>query len=324
MSLRYIIQQVGYKMGLNPQDAGQRGVLLRFINEACTELYSQNDMVGSMREEIFRVNGDQTIALPPYVGQVRAMREMFTARAIHLNQVRPHYNEFNWKDAWRNWRLKGIVALHTSVRNQSLCTVTVGAIENPPLIVTISGPTPTASRINEVLTMDAVNKTTVNTFLDITSFKKDRPNNYNVILTDIDSLELAVIANDNLQSQYQIIDVSTFPWTNIVTDTLSNYVEVLFKQSLPKLSNDGDEFIAQGYDDIIVNKSLQLWSEEQGKIEEAIAYDGKATRSLARIQEDANRATEDVVALVRNPHDTLQPRIRTGRRWYSRWWNYGV
>ena len=50
---------------------------------------------------------------------------------------------------------------------------------------------------------------------------------------------------------------------------------------------------------------MQLSNEEQNKSDIALAYDSKATRSLARKQEDQNRATEDEIALSRNPHDRL-------------------
>lgn len=313
MSLGYILKQVGVKMGLSPAAADQRATLLRFVNEATAELYTQSDMDGSLLEQVWRVNGDQTIAVPAYVGQIRAMREADTMIAWHLNQARPRYNTSNWQDMWRNWRMKGLGPLHTSVRNQSVVTVTVGNVETPPISVTISGSTPTASRINEVLVMDALTKTTTNPYNDIVQFSKDRANNYDVVMTDVDGLELSVIRNDMLEAQYQIIDVSLCPWLNIATGTLDHYLEVLFKRALAWMSEDGDEFLDTSvYDNVIVNKCLQLWAEEQGKAEEALAYDAKATRTLARIHEDANRGAEDVVALVPNPHDSLNPRVRTG------------
>jgi hypothetical protein len=85
------------------------------------------------------------------------------------------------------------------------------------------------------------------------------------------------------------------------------------------LSNDTDEFVfGQKYDNIIVNKVMQLWYEEQGNPELAMAFDTKATRSLARKHEDQNRATEDMIATVANPHDVLLPRVRAGRKKYYR------
>lgn len=313
MSAGYILSQVGLKIGLNPADSGQRAMLLRFLNEAAPELYAQSDMSGSLREQIFKVNGDQTIALPHYVGQIRAVREMDSQIAWHLNQLRPRYIQFNWPDMWRNYRLKGLGALQTSIRNQSQLQVVVAEVETPPIQVTISGSTENASSVSETVVMDSTTKTTTNAFTDISAIKKDRVNGVDVTVLDIDGLQVSAIPNNFLQAQYQIIDVSLAPWLNQDTGRLDHYVEILYKEALPVFKDDSDEFPAQGYDNVLVNKCLQLYYEEQGNSELAIGYDAKATRTLARIHEDANRSTEDTVALVENPHDSLSPRQRSNR-----------
>ena len=74
MALNYILEQVGYKMGLDPSQSTQRSVLLRFVNTAAKELYHMSDMAGCYEEQYFKVNANQTIALPDYVGQIRALR----------------------------------------------------------------------------------------------------------------------------------------------------------------------------------------------------------------------------------------------------------
>lgn len=313
MPLSYILNQVGQKIGKNPVLVGDREVLLRFVNEAAPELYVQSDMAGSLREQIFRVNGDQTIALPAYVGQIRAVRELDSQISWHLNQLRPRYNQMNWPDMWRNWRLKGLEPLQVSIRNQSVMTVTVPSVETPPIIVTLTGSTTTSANISETLTMDTLMKSGMNDYVHITAITKNVVNVVDVSISDVDGRVLTVIPNNQLSAMYQIIDVSLAPWLNQTTGILDHYVEVLYKQALPVFQNDFDEFPAFGYDNVIVNKVLQLWYEEQGNPTLAAAYDSKATRSLARIHEDANRAAEDVAALVENPHDMLSPRQRANR-----------
>jgi len=319
MGLKYILNQVGNKIGLNPSDTDQRATLLRFVNEAAWELYQQSDMPGSLMEMVIKVNGDQTIALPRFVGDLRAVREYNSQIPWHINQMRPRYNYANWSDMWRNWRIKGKQALQRSVRNQSLVTAVVDVVEVPNLLVTISGPTASAAMTNEVLQMDALSKTTVNNFLDISSVTKNRYNAVNVSIQDVDGLELTVVNNNELEAAYLIIDVSTFPWLNQSMSLQDHYLEVLFKRALVQLSDDGDEFPASGCDNIIVNKAMQLWAEEQGKGELALGYDSKATRSLARITEEQNRATEDTVALIPNGHDELLVKIRPNKPGRYRW-----
>ena len=318
MSVKYILHQVGVKMGLSPSDPSQRLVLLRFLNEAAKELYDQSDMPGCLMEQVFKVNGDQTITCPSYVGKIRAARELDSQISWSINQMRPRYNQFNWPDSWRNLRLKNRQALMATVTNASVGVITVPAVENPPIVVSVSGPTTASTNVAENVTMIQTSMQTVNQYTDYTSVKKDRVNGYDVTLSDVDGKVLTVIPNNTLAALYQIVDVSQCPWLAISTNTLDHYIELLYKKALPRLSNDADEFPALDYDDILVNKCMQLWAEEQGKNDMALAYDVKASRSLARATEDQNRATEDVIATVANPHDVLLPRVRAGRRKYYR------
>ena len=50
---------------------------------------------------------------------------------------------------------------------------------------------------------------------------------------------------------------------------------------------------------------MELFLEEQGKIEEAILHDKKATRSLARRQADLERGQEQKAVFKRHNHDKL-------------------
>ena len=328
MALKHIIDLVANKMGLNSEDANQRQVLLRFINEAAYEIYNQCDPAGSVMEQVFRVNGDQTVSLPSYVGPLRAIREYSSFIPWSLNQMRPRYNQSNWNDFWRNWRLKGMFALEKSVTNQSQMVVTVPVVENPPITVTVSGSTAQAAYVSETLTMSAVNNSTTNLFTDVKAFIKSKNTLYDVSLTDIDGNLLSVIPSNELSAKYQIVDVSTCPWLQFTTSTLDHFVEVLYKKALPVFQFDGDEFPAFNYDFIISNKAMQIWSQEQGQVQQALAYDQMTTRSLARRLEEENRATEDCVAFVENTHDLLNPRIRARRpaRYggYSTTTRYGV
>jgi hypothetical protein len=266
----------------------------------------------------FKVNGDQTITCPHYVGALRGVRELDSQVNWSLNQLRPRYNQFPWPDMWRNIRLKNRQALQTSVSNESVGVITVSAVETPPIVVSISGPTSSASEATEDITMDALTKQTVNQYIDYVSVKKDRVNLCDVTLSDVDGKVLTVIPNNRLEALYQVVDVSSCPWLSISTNKVDHYLELLFKKALPWLENDNDEYPVPRCDNVLVNKMLQLWNEEQGKVDIAAAYDAKATRSLSRKTEDQNRATEDTVALVQNPHDSISPRIRQGRRRYYR------
>lgn len=321
MPTKYILEQLGNKVGLDPLDSQQRSVLLRLANEGALELYDESDMVGSLMEQYFKINGDQTISFPSFVGELRAARPWDTQVPMHINQMRPRYNTINWIDQWRNYRIKNTSPLHTTVRNQSVVNISVHAVEDPPIEVTVAGPTEYSDNVSETIVMDAVTKQTTNVFNDFTLFTKNRINNYNVIMTDIDDLELSIIPNNQIYSEYLIIDVSLFPFANNDGgSTQAHWVEVLYKKRLTKLSKDSDEFPAPGFDDIIVNKAIQIYLEEQEKVDLALVYDRKASRSTARKNENRNRATEDVIGFVPNPHDTLLAPVRQNRPgWFPRY-----
>lgn len=320
MSVGYILQRAGDKIGLNPKDSSQRAQLLKYANEGARELYQQADPPGSLWEWVMKVNGDQTISMPSFLGELRGVREVYSLEPWHTNQMKPRYMQFNWKDLWRNWRIKSTQALQATVTNQSVGVITVAFVENPPVVVTVTGPTAYANNAVEVITMNNITKYTTNQFLDYKSFTKDRVNSVDVVLSDVDGKHLSTIPNDQLYAQYEIIDVSALPWLPQSTSTISNWVEVLYKKKLPWFFYDSDEYPVFGCDDILVDKILQLYSEEKGAVDAAVAYDTKATRTLARMIENQTRETEDHIALSANPHDTVLPRIGgTNRRRYG-WW----
>src|ERR1017187_2897695 len=246
MSVGNILSNSGKKIGLDANLPNDRDVLLRFLNEAASELYTQADLVGTLMEQVFKVNGDQTLTLPSYVGELRAVREFASMQAWHLNQMRPRYNQFNWTDMWRNFRLLGKRALMATVTNASLATVSVSVVENPPIVVTLAGPTSTATMMQESLVMDSFTKQSINNFTDYTSVKKDRTNNCDVTLYDADGKILTVIPNNEVEAKYQTVDISSCPWLPQSTSVTDNYVEILYKKALSVLTLDSDEFPAFG------------------------------------------------------------------------------
>ena len=108
-----------------------------------------------------------------------------------------------------------------------------------------------------------------------------------------------------MESRYLIVDVSEFPFSSSAAEDDSHTLQILYKKTLPRLQNDTDEFPAPGYDNILVSKCMELFLEEQGKIEEAILHDKKASRSLARRQADLERGQEQKAVFKRHNHDKL-------------------
>jgi hypothetical protein len=319
MPVSYILQVVGAKTGLNPNVASSRSTLLRWLNEAAEEIYYESDPPNSLQEQAFKVNGDQTISLPWYVGPIRGIREVDSQIVWSMNRMRPRYAQFNWPDSWRNIRLIGEQALQATITNQSNVIVTTPFVENPPVIVTSTGQTEFGSSVSENITLSSTSVQSVNAYINITAIKKNVVNAYDITINDIDGKLLSTIPNCQLTAKYQIYDVSVCPWLAVSTSTLEHYIEILYKKAFYTLYNNEDEFVfGNKYDYVLINKMIQLWNEEQGKPDLATAFDSKATRSVARIQQDQHRATEDKVNFVANEHDTILPRVRPGRRKYYR------
>ena len=119
------------------------------------------------------------------------------------------------------------------------------------------------------------------------------------------SIVYAEIPSNAIESRYLIVDVSEFPFSSSAAQDDQHTLQVLYKKKLPRLQNDMDEFPAPGYDNILVSKCMELFLEEQGKLEEAILHDRKASRSLARRQADLERGQEQQVIFKRHNHDKL-------------------
>jgi len=315
MSTKYILELVGYKTSLNPAVGQDRAILLRYLNQAAKELYHMSDMAGCLDEQLFKVNSNQTIALPDTVGQIRAMREAYNHTAISLQQMRPYYNQFNWESEWKAWRLKGLHPLQTTLTNQSNIVLSVKAVEANPIVVSIAGPSDGSSMTSETITMSSTSMTTVNTYNDITVLSKSGNSQYDVIVSDIDGNQLSYIPSNKTKAEFQIVDVSTAPWWPPNLNPLIGWVDVLYKKALVHMYNDTDEFVAPDYDDVLVNKCLQMFYEEQSNVQVAASYYQKAQQMLAQIHEDANRGTNDCVALVEFGHDKMTHRVGYGRDW---------
>ena len=321
MSVKTILDLASVKMGMNPSST-DRSVLLRFLNEAAYEMHMQADMPGSLMEMTFKMNGDMTLSLPWYVGEIRAIRETATFIPWSINRLQPRYYQSNWPDFWRNFRLKGKYACMQAVINEGPVVINVPQVDSPNLTVTITGSTATASQISEIITVNSTQVQSVNSWTDIRGILKSEVTQYDVTVNDIDGRLLSVIPNTEYETWYTIVDISTMPWLATSQSQLDHWVEVLYKRRLPTLTNDGDEYPANDVDHIVANKMVQLWAQEQGNIQLATALDGMNTRSMARKMEEVNRSTQDKVALVYNKHDTLNSRIRPRRPF--RYGGYGT
>ena len=107
MSVEYILDRFGKKVGMLPSDTSQRALLLDYLNEAAQELYEQSDMPGSLEEAEFYVQGDKTIAMPSDVYTIREIREKGSNHDMwETVPLTERYRENNWSADHNKFRVK--------------------------------------------------------------------------------------------------------------------------------------------------------------------------------------------------------------------------
>ena len=330
MSVEYILDRFGKKVGMLPSDTSQRALLLDYLNEAAQELYEQSDMPGSLEEAEFYVQGDKTVAMPADVYAIRSVREKSGRNEEwETESLSARYRENNWETNHAKFRIKGYsplkVSLPTSITDAANSTdklvvraygitttdddyeVVVKTPYSEALLVSVAGPAVADATASTNVTLAPSNNVTVK---DIISFARtNKPTATVGVVQLIDyadnNIVYAEIPSNRMESRYLIVDVSEFPFSSSAAEDDSHTLQVLYKKTLTRLQNDTDEFPAPGYDNILVSKCMELFLEEQGKLEEAILHDRKATRSLARRQADLERGQEQKIVFKRHNHDKL-------------------
>ena len=305
MSVEYILDRAGKKLGINPGDNHQRSIMLDYLNEAAQELYEESDMVGSLVEDSFYVQGNKTIALPSNVSSIRAIREKESKYPWKLSNLTERYAYNNLEQDDRTWRIKGYEPFKVTPTSFSGMKAVVTAAMST-ITITVVGSAAGISRAFEEVTLSSTSNAFSTTFTSIESIIKSDVCTYDISIKESDDTVVALIPNNEKESQYLIVDVSEFPLESDAAQNDQNTLEVLYKEKLPYLSKDSDEFPADGYDNIIVNKVMQLFMEEQGKIEEAMLYDKKASRSLGRRNADLERGQIQRGRFDKHPHDKLR------------------
>tara|TARA_E500000305_G_scaffold26245_1_gene20253 strand:+ start:3085 stop:4110 length:1026 start_codon:yes stop_codon:yes gene_type:complete len=331
MSVEYILDRFGKKIGMSPSDTSQRGLLLDYLNEAAQELYEQSDMPGCLEEAEFYVQGNKTVAMPADVYAIRGIREKAGTNAEwETEALTARYRENSWETNHNKFRIKGYsplkISLPTSITEAANSTnklivktfgitttsddfeVVVKTPYSEAFLVSVTGLSAVTSAISSATnTLAPANNVAIT---DIISFSRTlEPTATSGLVQLLDyadnTIVYAEILSNSMESRYLIIDVSEFPFSSTAGQDDSHTLQVLYKKTLPRLQNDTDEFPAIGYDNILVSKCMELFLEEQGKVEEAILHDRKATRSLSRRQADLERSQEQKVVFKRHNHDKL-------------------
>ena len=344
MSAEYIIDRFGKKVGLNAGDDNQRFVILDFLNEAMQAVYEYVDIPGSLVEEEFYVAGNQRIAMSRDVQSIRAMREKESKLPWKSRNLLAEYNFNNWKSDDRCFRIVGYEPLKkslptatTSTRGSTATGLTVLAYANIAATekVAITFDTSTSDRQTVTITpgshtgsspdSTAVTLATHHTISDIVSIRRydtdnERYGNHaedgggviKLVDTSDNTIIYSEIPHDETEAQYLIVDISEFPWDENSAQDDDHTLQILYKKKLKYIKSDNDPFPLYGYENIVMHKMMQLFFEEQGKIDQATVFERKVVRDLGRKIADIERGQERKMQFGRHPHDNLT----LGRRWH--------
>jgi len=300
MPLDFILTKVASDYGASNLDGNPdiKALLIDTINEAAEEVWEEKDLPGCLREVYIRTQTDTELALPYFVGELRAMRESENRAVWNLTDLRPRYHQYNWKHEWKSWRLKGTSPLQLGITVATPPILKI-PVSDDDLTVTIVGSTANAARVTEDTVMDNTTIELDTAFTEIHSITKNILGDHNVTVEDSDENVLAEITNDVLESRYVIVDISKYPWTG--SETNCWVMEVLYKMKLKRMEALDDVFPVEGFDKVIALKALQILTEgQEGKEDRALLMDTRATRMINRKIEHKEGTTTKHIKFGRN------------------------
>jgi len=266
MALKHILDLIAANGGVTLSDPEQLNYTKAQVDQGAKELFDQNDLVGSLREQVYNVNipVGNLVSLEPYVGNVRAVRYFWPQLNLKVRSSAPHYTSKFWqvKD-FLAWQIKGDRPLHTEIQNAGILTFTFKQALTVALNISIIGTSGFASQIIESIAcpVGTLAVSSINTYSEISALSKDTPCNADCLVTDIDGNEIAIIANHQYKSLYQICQIIDLPNNSLGTSQgfipACTYVEVLWKLRWKPMVNPQDEFLCPGYDEAIFWKYME-------------------------------------------------------------------
>jgi hypothetical protein len=305
MSLGYILTEFAKEAGVSINTTADRTLAISKINKAARELYQTEDLVGSLREQVFDIDPSKLqMTLPYYVEQVRGVRNYDTKARIKSEDMRPRYfYGKDWPQAFLTWRKKNQIPIARELESEGPLTISIPQAESERFKVYVRGSTSAADAVVETVIFEIgeTEKTTTKTFTQfpgITLIGKDKIITQNVSVEDVNGNEIAEIANCELESRYTLIALSDTQ----TSDTCDCY-EILYKYRFSPFYNDYDNFPAPDYDDAIVYKAVsQSYSKStdpaiQAKVME---YELKCSTILKNRAFDGEGSDEKEIQFGRN------------------------
>lgn len=325
MSLKNIRASVASELGFHPDTSTEdKSYLDAQINQIALDIFNEHDLVGSLFETIGFLTDytEKLISLPSYVGDVRGIRYYGTPYFQTLRDIRPRYGTEGWGFQLFDFREIGTSTLWVDNNEWSSLVFSLpeGEVSEKNITISIVGATPLASQVEEKLTLATGQNsvTSVNNWIETPRvIEKNAPNNFDILVSDINGIELALIPNSELKSLYSIWQVMDDSFISI---TSAQSFEVLYKERYKLLVNDYDEFLTGKYDEVIIWKFLaEYWGKQEGK--ETLAENAVIAYNMKMSNVNKNKAKGKKVELQTVPNKFYglfnKPYYRAGRIGYN-------
>lgn len=257
-----ILQDIAAKEGVYLDDPTQRSRTVMLVNQAAREIHEHIDIPESTSEGIFNINVESNqVAFPYFVEHIRAVRYYDGRERIDLDHGKNRWDYDYGNETWMlKWRQKKSSPFCREISNQSVLRLSIPLAEAAKFNVTVVGPTDNSARATEVLAFP-VNTTEVQSVMNfkepIESVSKDIITTYDLTIKDVEGNILAVIPNNQKESNYKIIQILDTD-AQIGPSSYSS-VEALYKETFKPALNDSDTFWGTSkYDKAIYWKYMEI------------------------------------------------------------------
>lgn len=322
MSLENILSDIAADLGLDiTAGSDERTLAIVRVNQSAKELYEADDLIGSLREQLFDMGVlTQQVSLPYYVGEIRGCRYYDSRLHVTVHDMAPRYAIGIGNEVWPlQWRvLNNASPICQALENYSALDVSIPLPEDECFTITITGTTTNSHRATETLVFcppddpenpvrtDLANdlvKRTVNNWKSIESIKKSKNTIYDVTVTDVDGNIIAQIPNTNTMSRYVVLQILDTETPNVSS------LEVLYKQRYFAFNNDEDEFCVghNQYDKAIYWKYLEHECARNKDVTGALAAMQKCQQVVQQIANNAEMGIEKKINFGRCPYFNLSP-----------------
>lgn len=281
----------------------QRDALVNIVHRAAEMIYNRLECNAIMREVTVLVPENMVISLPSFIGPLRGLKESSIDTNVPLYPMMfPRYMKNDWQYKWKNWIEMPPSPIFQNLNAIAPITFEVAQVEGTGITVKVSGQTPNANRLEEVLLLNSVLKATTNSFgprIDsIVSFDERQ---FDITVKDDDGNIIALLYNNQNKTHYKLINVAQYTWSKDVADGTTT-MEILYKHPYWKMINDSDEFPAFDYENAIYFLSMSLWAApQQGKEALAATYFQQSMLEPQATKGSEEQLQQKTIQMGRNP-----------------------